>query len=423
LASGRSHTDHYPQPDDGDSAGDASALNGNRERFFGVQWQLLLSHVEVALGAAGVGALAAAIPLLRGDDPATAVLYASAALLVSAIGGATVGLRFARRVKARLREAGRFASTLARGEYGSRISPGPPDEIGQLEQELNAMAESLEAAIAGLSDLAERNRRLAEEAGSLAALEERTRLARDLHDTVNQEVFSLSMQAAAARRRLEAAVGDPERLGEVGAMLSGVEELARSAHRQMRELILQLRPTTLEERGLGPALEEYARAFSDKEGLECACRIDFWGRLDREAEEALFRAAQEALNNVAKHAEATEVTVRLELTPATEVLLEVADNGRGFERRSASRPTALGLKGLRERAASVGGRVKVKSAPGKGTAVRVVCPVAGRDGAENASGRAAGEAAPHGAGRGAGATAPCARRQTTVPAGRRSIDP
>ncbi|HCJ09863.1 MAG TPA: hypothetical protein DHW14_01690, partial [Clostridiales bacterium] len=212
-----------------------------QERFFGVQWRLLSSHVKVALGAAALSALLVGGAALRDAGPGAVVLWGALAVLGALVLGAAVGLRLSRGLKLRLREVGRFASALARGEYGSRIQPGQPDEIGLLEQELNAMAESLEEAIGGLRSLAERNRRLAEEAGRLAALEERTRLARDLHDTVNQQVFSLSMQAAAARRRLEGADGDPARVSEVAAALADIEALARSAHKQMRDLILELR--------------------------------------------------------------------------------------------------------------------------------------------------------------------------------------
>lgn len=352
-------------------------FSGSSQRFFGVQWRLLLTHVEVALGAALIGATVAGLAVRGGAAPAVVLAWALGAVLVSALAGAVLALRFARSLKLRLRETGRFASALARGDYRTRIQPGLPDEIGQLEGELNSMAENLEAAITELRDLAERNRLLAQEAGSLAALEERTRLARDLHDTVNQQVFSLSMQAAAARRRLEAAGDDPVKVAEVGPALAEVEELARSAHRQIRELILQLRPTTLDEQGLGPALEEYARSFAESHGLVCRCRIEFAGRLDRQAEEALFRMAQEALNNVAKHAQARVVEVALELLPGAprQVGLVIADDGRGFDQSGPVRPTALGLKGLRERATAIGATLMVESAPGQGTTVRVGYPL------------------------------------------------
>ncbi len=351
-------------------------------RFLGVQWRFLLSHLEAAAGASVLAALLVGGPLVLGRDLKAAALFGLVALLLATLGGTWLALRSARDVKLRLREASRFASALARGDYRSRINlrAGKAltsfDEIDRLADELNAMADSLEAAIADLRALAERNRRLAEESGRLAALEERTRLARDLHDTVNQQVFSLSMQAAAARRLLAVAGEDRERLSEAGTLLAEVEELARSAHRQMRDLILQLRPTTLEQQGLGPALEEYARTFAEAEGLKCVCRIQWSGRFGPAVEEALFRIAQEALNNVAKHSGARNVEVSLGVDSSRRVVLAVRDDGRGFDPTAGVRPTALGLKGLRERATALGGQVRIDSAPGRGTGVEVSFPVA-----------------------------------------------
>ena len=373
------------------------------QRFFGVQWRLILTHVTVGVATAAAATLLMLVPFFGERGPGGVILGGVIILAASAVGGAWLGLRSARDVKRRLREAGRFAAALAWGDYRHRISfphAGARehyDEIDQLAEELNAMADNLEAAIGELRDLAERNRALAEEAGRLASLEERTKLARDLHDTVNQQVFSLSMQAASARRRLDAlrAHGGPAAdseaaLAEVSALLGEVEELARSAHRQMRDLILQLRPTTLEQQGVGPALEEYVKAFAEREGLQCRCRVEAGGRFGRAVEEAVFRIAQEALNNVAKHAGAKEVEVLLALDgPAqsardgdTEtagwcLILTVRDDGRGFDPEGPVRPTAMGLRGLRERAAALGGRVKVESSPGRGTLVEVRLPVSG----------------------------------------------
>lgn len=371
------------------------------QRFFGVQWRLLLTHVTVAIVTTVLAVSFMVLPFVRERGLGGIVLAGAVALLVATFGGAWIGLRSARSVKLRLREASRFASALARGDYRQRINlcqagdSEQYDEIDQLGEELNAMADSLEAAIQDLRALAERNRSLAEEAGRLAALEERTRLARDLHDTVNQQVFSLSMQAAAARRRLETATAslaktgtgneaaaDKGSLAEVETLLGEVEVLARSAHRQMRDLILQLRPTTLEQQGLGPALEEYARTFAEAAGLQCSCRVECTGRFGLAIEEALFRIAQEALNNVAKHSGAKKVDVRLALEAppgcaGRQVVLSVRDDGQGFDPKCPVRATALGLRGLRERATALGGRTRVESSPGRGTTVEACFPAGG----------------------------------------------
>ena len=396
------------EPGEPGGLGGPGGLANPSRRFFGVQWRFLYSHVEVAVGAAVVTALLVGIPLLRGYGLLTAGLSALLALILSILGGAWLALDAARGVKLRLRETSRFASALARGDYRWRIvlppadSAGRTDEIDQLAAELNFMADSLEGAIAELRALAERNRSLAEETGRLAALEERTRLARDLHDTVNQQVFALSMQAASARRRLEAADSNPAQVGEVAALLDEVEGLARSAHRQMRDLILQLRPTTLEQQGLAPALEEYVRTFTEGQGLDCVCRIECSGSFGLAVEEALFRITQEALNNVAKHSKAKKVEVALTLDASRHVVLTVTDDGRGFDQSVPARATALGLRGLRERAAALGGRVKVTSAPGQGTKVEAAFPMA-REGQEPA---AASPAQPEGDGTGTAKDSP-----------------
>jgi NarL family two-component system sensor histidine kinase LiaS len=354
-----------------------NGLSPDSQRFLGVQWRLLLSHIEVAVGAAMATALLMMTAVANRSGLATAILIGLGAVFLATIGGAWVGFSSSRRLKLRLREASRFASALARGDYRQRIGTGTAgsaerfDEIDQLAGELNAMADSLEAAIGDLRTLAERNRALAEEAGRFAALEERTRLARDLHDTVNQQVFSLSMQAAAARRRLEAAEVGDGRLSEVVSLLGAVEALARSAHSQMRDLILQLRPTTLEQQGLGAALEEYAKTFAEAAGLECACNVAFPGRLAPPIEEALFRIAQEALNNVAKHSGATGFEITLDMDAGGWVSLRVRDGGRGFDLSRPVRATALGLRGLRERVAALGGRLKIDSHPGRGTTLGI----------------------------------------------------
>jgi len=365
--------------EEGTGTGSGRETPAGVSRFLGVQWRYLVSHLEVAVGAALLGAVLVGGAVAAGRGPGVVALLGLVALLLAVVGGTWVGLRSARSVKLRLREASRFAAALARGDYRWRISLPPSeggrlDEIDLLGEELNAMADSLEAAIVNLRALADRNQALAEEAGRLAALEERTRLARDLHDTVNQQVFSLSMQAAAARRRLGALADPSPAIAEVLTLLAEVEEMARSAHRQIRDLILELRPTTLEQQGLGPALEEYVRSFAASEGLESECRLECTGRFGPAVEEALFRIAQEALNNVAKHSGARRVSVRLALDPARWVVLTVRDDGRGFDTSAPVRATALGLRGIEERVRALGGRWRVESSPGRGTTLEASFP-------------------------------------------------
>lgn len=342
----------------------------SQERFFGLQWRL--SAVYLAAGLCGPSLVAGVylVGTALGIKAGTALAVATAAGIGLGLFGAVAGFMIARSVKLRLWEAGRMAGLIARGDLRARIRPGPPDEVGWLEQQLNLMAGHLETAVEDLRNLAEQNRLLGEEAGRGAALEERARLARDLHDTVNQQLFALAMRLAALRRRVE----------EKGASnaaaareLDTLESMAREAHSQTRELIMQLRPVTLEQQGLGAALREYATGTAAREGWQAELEIEQSIGPGGGAEEALFRIAQEALNNSARHARAHRIQVKLARIDEG-ILLCIADDGRGFDPRTAVRPTALGLPGIRERTAALGGSCRINSAPGRGTEISVLIP-------------------------------------------------
>lgn len=217
-----------------------------------------------------------------------------------------------------------------------------------------------------------------------ALLEERNRLARELHDAVTQSLYSISTLAGAWRRQIDAGHLEPqkEQIGELG-------QLAQQALREVRLLIYELRPTELEEEGLVGALfrrletveqragisirlliaddagRPYPLALEGREGM-----VDFY-RLPTPVEHGLYRIAQEALNNALKHSRATAVTLTILLGRST-LSLEVKDNGRGFDAHSAQQSAVgFGLSNMKERAESLGGHLMVQSSPEDGTIVRV----------------------------------------------------
>ncbi len=348
----------------------------SQEPRLGLQWKLVILYLAAGLFSSGVVAAGYLAGTYLGLQPTSALGAGLAAGVAVGLTGSVVGSMIARSLKLRLWEAGLMAGRIARGDFQARLSVGPADEIGWLEEQLNQMAGHLETAVAESRALAEQNRRLAEEAGRGAALEERTRLARDLHDTVNQRLFALAMRAAAARRRLEQIGGQA---AAVAADVAAIEDLARQAHSQTRELILQLRPVALDQQGLGPALREYVTAAGDRESWEVVQEIDVSIRLAGPTGESLFRVAQEALNNASKHAGAGRVWVRLCRTTEG-ILLAVKDDGVGFDLRAGIRPTAVGLIGIRERVAAMRGKLDVNSAPGRGTEITAVVPVPAKGG-------------------------------------------
>ncbi len=341
-----------------------------RERTLGLQWRQAFIYLMVGAGSA-LATLAAyqAGQYFGLDLYGSLVLGIGAGLLVG-LCGAVAGSLITRTLKLRLWEAGRMAGRIARGDYRVRVEPGSEDELGWLEEQLNHMADQLESSVTSLREMAEQNRRLGEEAGRGAVLEERMRLARDLHDTVNQQLFVLAMRAAALKNRLKKDSGEAKKLIPE---MEKLEEMARLAHSQIRELILQIRPVTLENEGLGQALEEYVNNTAESEGWQVTTRIDHSIRPDGMVSESLFRIAQEALNNISKHASAKKVEVSLGWE-GDNIKFEIGDNGAGFDPRKAIRPTAVGLSGIRERTKDIGGRLEIKSAPGEGTKICVMVP-------------------------------------------------
>ncbi|HYH12358.1 MAG TPA: histidine kinase, partial [Thermomicrobiales bacterium] len=236
--------------------------------------------------------------------------------------------------------------------------------------ELNAYTAhdaELALAFATQAAVAIENARLYEQAQGKAALEERQRLARELHDSVSQALFGIGLGARTARTLIDQ---DPEK---AVAPIDYVLSLAEAGLAEMRALIFELRPEALEQEGLVAALEKQVAALRSRYGLEVELTRSGELAADPSVEEALYRIAQEALNNVVKHARASKIEVTL-VSDARRVSLWVKDNGRGFD-ASGSFPGHLGLKTMGERAEKLGGRVEIHSEPGAGSDVIVDIPL------------------------------------------------
>jgi signal transduction histidine kinase len=202
------------------------------------------------------------------------------------------------------------------------------------------------------------------------AVEERRRMARDLHDSVSQALFSTILQTRTAQKALLREGGDPS--GRVGRSLGTIAELTRSVQADIRSLIFDLRRDPVHE-GLLAALARHAAALRAPDGLT----IDVQGAgprlaLSEYVETQLFAIAREALANVQKHAGASAAQVRVQ-AQQDQVVLEIRDDGRGFN-PAAGHPGHFGLDSMRSRAAEIDGRLTITSAPGSGTLVRVCVP-------------------------------------------------
>jgi signal transduction histidine kinase len=221
------------------------------------------------------------------------------------------------------------------------------------------LAETVAADVAGAIE----NARLTEQARAAAVSKERGRIARDLHDSVTQSIYSASLIA-------EALPGVWERNpDQVRGNLTTLLQLIRGALAEMRTLLFELRPTALEEASLGRLLHQLADVLTGRTRIPVEVTVPEQIELPAEVRIALYRIAQEVFNNILKHAQATQVTATLQALPDS-VLLTIQDNGRGFDPESVP-AERLGIRIMRERAQGVGAELAIRSEPGRGTEVRV----------------------------------------------------
>ncbi|HEX9037188.1 MAG TPA: sensor histidine kinase [Ktedonobacterales bacterium] len=313
--------------------------------------------------AADMGALVR--PIYLADLAAilpTALFFAAIASVFGAVFGILTARGLTRRVQ-RLTEA---AAAWSQGDFTATARDPSEDELGRLARDLNAMAERL--------------RQLLRDQQRLAVIEERNRLARDLHDSVKQQLFALTMLVGGAR--LE--VGNESAARRI---LDQAESVATSAQAEMTALIQALRPAPLINRGLGMALHELCGEWEQRHGIACALETTGAVDLDPTVEQEVYRVVQEALANIAKHSGATRVDVRA-VMEGDALSLRIRDNGHGFHVERAS-GRGLGLSSMRERVAALGGTLRISSSVG-GTSVETRIPLGGRTPGAVAAGEAPG---------------------------------
>jgi signal transduction histidine kinase len=242
------------------------------------------------------------------------------------------------------------------GAFYLTVKEGAEEFTGD-DQELIEM-------LAAHAAVAIENARLYERSRELSVVEERNRLARDLHDVVVQTLFGVVLTADAAALLVDR---DPE---AAKAELGRVREQAQEALRELRSLVFELRPADLEADGLAATLRKHVEVLGRVHALPIELEVETEPELEAAAAVEVFRIAQEALNNAQRHASASAIAVRLSRNA-----LAVADDGVGFDAPApAVRGRRLGLTSMEERAAAIGGRLRIESAPGSGTTVTLELP-------------------------------------------------
>ncbi len=266
--------------------------------------------------------------------------------------GSIFGMLTANGLTKRFSNVSQAAHSWSRGDFSAVVRDKSDDEIGKLTHDLNSMAEQLE-------NLLDRRQ-------ELSVLEERNRLARDLHDSVKQQAFAASAQLGAARSRFES---NPEKARQ---HLSEADLLIGKVRQELTDLIQELRPVEMKGKGLIAAVKDYAGAWCKRNEIEIITHIRGERSLPLEVEKGIFRIIQEALANVAWHSHAKKVDLVFNFR-SDFLLLTIRDDGEGFQ-VDQPRKTGMGLKSMKERAELIGGELVIDSRVGQGTKIILKYP-------------------------------------------------
>jgi two-component system, NarL family, sensor histidine kinase LiaS len=284
-----------------------------------------------------------------------AALLATAVILL--VGVAPFGMLFgyimSRGLTRRLSALTAAADAWSEGNFHHQPQDRSRDEIGYLGLRMRHMAERIQS--------------LVQTQQELAMMDERNRLARELHDTVKQEVFATLMQVRAAKNLME------RDSHEARKHLEEAESLIKNSQQELGLMITELRPAALEGQGLPAALQTYLTTWSQHALIPSTLQVQNQRTLPLEVEQALYRVAQEALANVARHSRASAANLRLVYEP-TRVCLTISDNGVGFDSRAAHK-AGFGLRSMQERVSALSGKLEVHSSPEDGTTLHACIPL------------------------------------------------
>ncbi|GAA0596249.1 two-component system sensor histidine kinase LiaS [Virgibacillus siamensis] len=278
------------------------------------------------------------------------------------------GFKTGGEMKERLDYLSGLITQFANGNYHSKIYFNENDEITRIGNEMNELGGKLQNQVKSLQRMADEKADFAKSAHKAAVIEERQRLARDLHDAVSQQLFAITMMSEASLRQLEI---DPAVAKE---QLQDVAESALKAQTEMRALLLHLRPVHLSGEPLRTGIKKLIDELMEKTAMGFNVVIDDELDLSDTVEEHVFRIIQEALSNTLRHSKATDVTIEASVR-SKELFVHISDNGAGFNvKEDTGRKTSYGLKTMRERTEELGGTFAIRSTKGEGTYIDLRIP-------------------------------------------------
>ena len=256
----------------------------------------------------------------------------------------------------------------ANGNYQSSMYINKDSEFSRIAMELNTLGEKLQNQVKSLQRMADEKSEFAKTAHKSAVIEERQRLARDLHDAVSQQLFALTMMSEAAVKQIDK---NPTIAKE---QMEDVAKAALQSQTEMRALLLHLRPVHLSGDSLSTGIQKLITELKQKSKINFQVSIPDELSLSNTIEEHVFRIVQESVSNILRHANATEVTLNISRRKE-ELFIHIRDNGKGFDiSNHADRKTSYGLKTMRERSEELGGTFTVRSNVDEGTYIDIRIP-------------------------------------------------
>ncbi|MBP1993465.1 HAMP domain-containing sensor histidine kinase [Paenibacillus eucommiae] len=331
-------------------------------RMFNLKWQLLGYFLTVGLITVFTLYIAFEYYGAELSRPAFRFGLLAALLVVGLVMGYVATKRWQRKID----ELHLAILELSKGNFTSRVDMEPVNSFHDLFDAFNKMAAAVQTKIQLLQKLGEAEAIQDQQLTEAAVMEERRRLARDLHDTVSQELFAIHMAASSL----------PKIIGkDAAAAASLMEHLIQMSHhaqKQMRGLISQLRPIELDNHSLEEALEKWFPAYCQANDLQGQMEVVISEEISEAIEHQLFLIIQEGMANVVKHASADQIRLSLQ-EGEHQYMLQLVDNGLGFE-RSEIPSASHGLSTMRERAQKLGGNAEIFSKLGSGTRIRVQIP-------------------------------------------------
>jgi two-component system, NarL family, sensor histidine kinase LiaS len=342
------------------------------KRFSSIRYSYIRSHLYgVFLTTVTILSILLSIYVLIEPEwltPHSIFLFISLYFVLAIIISLYTGFKSSGDMKERLDYLSVLITQFANGNYQSRVYYNEGDELARIGNEMNELGEKLQNQVKSLQRMADEKADYAKTAHKAAVIEERQRLARDLHDAVSQQLFALTMMSEAALKQLDK--------NPVTAKKQ-MEEVAKSAlqsQTEMRALLLHLRPVHLSGDSLSTGVSKLVEELKQKSNTRFQLAIEEDLALTETIEDHVFRIIQEALSNILRHANATEV--RLDIaTRAKELFIHIRDNGKGFDvNHRVEKKASYGLKTMQERSEELGGTFVLRSDQDEGTHITIRIP-------------------------------------------------